>query len=158
MLGQLVREERLLTLEEGVRRMTSLPLSRLGIADRGIIREGMWADLVVFDPQRIAMRGPDPDPQRPETCWPVGISHVLVNGEVALEGHRATGVRAGRVLRPRRLRPGGDGRGADRLGRDHQLPRPMPTAPSAPCCARWARFLAGQDPAGSRPSGTIFRA
>lgn len=101
-LGQFVREERLLTLEEGVRRMTSLPLSRLGIADRGIIREGMWADLVVFDPQRIAMRGPDPDPERPETCWPVGISHVLVNGEVALEGHRATGVRAGRVLRPRR--------------------------------------------------------
>jgi N-acyl-D-aspartate/D-glutamate deacylase len=99
-LSQFVREEKLLTLEEGVRRMTSLPLSRLGIADRGLVRPGMWADLVVFDPARIAMRGPHPDPRRPETCWPVGISHVVVNGVVAMEGHHYTGSRTGRVLRP----------------------------------------------------------
>ena len=98
-LGQYVRDEGLLTLEEGVRRMTTLPLSRLGIADRGAVRPGMWADLVVFDPQRIAMRAPDADPDRPETCWPVGIDYVVVNGAVAVEGQRATGVRAGRVLR-----------------------------------------------------------
>lgn len=98
-LGQFVREERLLTLEEGVRRMTSLPLSRLGIADRGVIRPGMWGDLVVFDADRIAMRGPHPDPRHPETCWPTGISHVVVNGAVAMEGHRYTGARPGQVLR-----------------------------------------------------------
>ena len=45
------------------------------------------------------MRGPEPDPERPETCWPVGINYVVVNGEVAMEGQRATGARAGRVLR-----------------------------------------------------------
>jgi N-acyl-D-amino-acid deacylase len=98
-LGQFVRDERLLTLEEGVRRMTSLPLSRLGITDRGVVRPGAWADLVVFDPATIAMRGPTPDPRRPETCWPTGISHVVVNGEVAMDGPRYTGARAGRVLR-----------------------------------------------------------
>jgi N-acyl-D-aspartate/D-glutamate deacylase len=99
-LGQFVREEQLLTLEDAVRRMTSLPLSRLGIADRGVLREGAWADLVVFDAQRIAMRGPHPDPAQPETCWPAGIEYVVVNGAVAVEGHRPTGTRAGRVLRP----------------------------------------------------------
>jgi len=45
------------------------------------------------------MRAPDADPDRPETCWPVGIDYVVVNGAVAVEGQRATGVRAGRVLR-----------------------------------------------------------
>jgi N-acyl-D-amino-acid deacylase len=60
----------------------------------------MWADLVVFDPETVAMRGPHPDPEQPETCWPTGISHVVVNGEVAVEGHRYTGARAGHVLRP----------------------------------------------------------
>jgi N-acyl-D-aspartate/D-glutamate deacylase len=98
-LGQFVREERLMTLEEGVRRMTSLPLQRLGIRDRGIVHTGTWADLVVFDAERIAMRGPDADPQRPETCWPAGINYVVVNGMVAMEGHRYTGARAGAVLR-----------------------------------------------------------
>jgi N-acyl-D-amino-acid deacylase len=100
-LGQFVRQEKLLTLEEGVRRMTSLPLSRLGIADRGLVRPGLWADLVVFDPDTIAMRGPRPDAADPESCWPTGISYVVVNGQVAMEGHRSTGARAGQVLRSR---------------------------------------------------------
>jgi hypothetical protein len=98
-LGQFVREERLLTLEDGVRRMTSLPLSRLGISDRGVVREAAWADFVVFDPQTIAMRGPHADAEVPETCWPMGIDYVVVNGEVALERHRYTGARSGHVLR-----------------------------------------------------------
>ncbi|HET7769931.1 MAG TPA: amidohydrolase family protein, partial [Chloroflexota bacterium] len=98
-LGQFVREEKLLTLEDGVRRMTSLPLSRLGIGDRGVVQEGAWADLVVFDAETIAMRGPHSDAEQPETCWPVGIDYVMVNGEVAMEGHRYTGARSGRVLR-----------------------------------------------------------
>jgi len=98
-LGQFVREERLLTLEEAVRRMTSLAVERVGIRDRGAIRPGMWADLVVFDRDTIALRGSNPDPERVETFYPVGIHHVLVNGVVAMEGPCYTGARAGRVLR-----------------------------------------------------------
>jgi N-acyl-D-amino-acid deacylase len=98
-LGQFVREEKLLTLEDGVRRMTSLPLSRLGISDRGVVQEGAWADLVVFDPDTIAMRGPHADADHPESCWPAGIDYVLVNGEIAMEGQHHTGAQAGQVLR-----------------------------------------------------------
>ena len=98
-LGQFVREEKLMTLEEAVRKMTSLATQRVGIRDRGAIRPGMWADLVVFDKDTIALRGPNPDPERVETFYPVGISHVVVNGEVAMEGHCHTGARAGQVLR-----------------------------------------------------------
>jgi len=98
-LGQFVREEKMMSLEEGVRRMTSLPAQRLGLTDRGVVKPGMWADLTVFDRDRVAMRGPNPDPQEPATCWPAGISCVVVNGAVAMEGHRYTGVRAGKVLR-----------------------------------------------------------
>ena len=98
-LGQFVRKERVFSLEEGVRRMTSLPISRLGITDRGVIRPGMWADLVVFDRETVGMRSERADPDVAESCWPVGIDYVVVNGEVAMEGHRHTGVRAGQVLR-----------------------------------------------------------
>jgi len=98
-LGQFVRDEKLLTLEEAVRRMTSLAVQRVGIRDRGVIRPGMWADLTVFDKDTIALRGPNPDPERVETFYPVGIHYVVVNGEVAMERQRYTGARAGRVLR-----------------------------------------------------------
>ena len=98
-LGQYVREEKLLTVEEAVRKMSSLPMQRLGIADRGVIRPGLWADLVVFDPDTIALRSADADPARLETFYPVGIDLVVVNGEVAMEGHTYTGARAGQVLR-----------------------------------------------------------
>jgi N-acyl-D-amino-acid deacylase len=84
---------------DAVRKMTSLAVQRVGIRDCGAIRPGMWADLVVFDKETIALRGPDPDPERVETFYPVGIRHVVVNGEVAMEGQRYTGARAGRVLR-----------------------------------------------------------
>ncbi len=79
--------------------MTSLPISRLGIADRGVIRPGIWADLVVFDRETVGMRSAEADPSVEESCWPSGIDYVVVNGEVAMEGHRHTGARAGRVLR-----------------------------------------------------------
>jgi N-acyl-D-aspartate/D-glutamate deacylase len=98
-LGQFVREEKLLTLEEAVRKMTSLAVGRVGIRDRGAIRPGMCADLVVFDQDTIALRGPDLDPARVETFYPVGVHYVVVNGVVAMEGQRYTGARAGRVLR-----------------------------------------------------------
>ena len=98
-LGQFVREEKLLTVEEAVRKMTSLPMQRLGIADRGAIRPGMLADLVVFDKETIALRAADPDPNRIEDFYPLGIDCVVVNGEVAMEGHCYTGARAGHTLR-----------------------------------------------------------
>jgi N-acyl-D-amino-acid deacylase len=98
-LGQFVREEKLMTVEEAVRKMTSLAVQRVGITDRGAIRPGMWADLTVFDPDTIAKRSPDADPERVETFYPVGIDTVVVNGQVVMEGHTYTGVRAGKVLR-----------------------------------------------------------
>jgi N-acyl-D-aspartate/D-glutamate deacylase len=98
-LGQFVREERLLTLEEAVRKMTSLACQRVGLADRGVIRPGQWADLVVFDKDTIALRGPNADPERIETFYPAGIAYVAVNGQIAVEHNRYTGARAGMVLR-----------------------------------------------------------
>jgi len=98
-LGQFVREERLLSLEEAVRKMTSLAMQRLGITDRGVVRPGMWADLTIFDKDTIALRSARPDPSQVETFYPVGVKYVLVNGQVTMEGHRYTGVRAGQVLR-----------------------------------------------------------
>jgi N-acyl-D-aspartate/D-glutamate deacylase len=59
----------------------------------------MWADLCVFDPDTIALRSEDPDPERLETFYPVGVEYVAVNGQIAMEGHRYTGARAGQVLR-----------------------------------------------------------
>lgn len=100
-LGQFVREEKLMTLEEAVRKMTSLCMQRLGIVDRGVVRPGMWADLVVFDADTIALRSKNADPAHLETFYPVGISWVLVNGQIAMEGHTYTGARAGQVLRKR---------------------------------------------------------
>jgi N-acyl-D-amino-acid deacylase len=98
-LGQFVREEKLLSLEEAVRKMTSMAMQRVGIRDRGVIRPGMWADITVFDKDTIALRSDDPDPERIETFYPTGIAYVIVNGDVAMEGHTYTGARAGKVLR-----------------------------------------------------------
>ena len=100
MLGQFVREEKVITLEDAIRRMTSLSTERLGIIDRGAIRPGMWADLVAFDRDTVALRSPDADPGVPETFWPHGISFVVVNGEMTIDHREHTGARAGRVLRP----------------------------------------------------------
>jgi N-acyl-D-amino-acid deacylase len=94
-----VREEKLMTVEEAVRKMTSLATRRIGLTDRGAVRAGMWADLVVFDPDTIALRADDADPAQIETFYPVGIDYVVVNGQVAMEGHSYTGAEAGEVLR-----------------------------------------------------------
>ncbi len=99
-LGRFVREEKLLSLEEAVRKITSFPMQRLGITDRGVIRPGMWADLTVFNPETIALRGRAADPKRVETYYPVGIKAVIVNGQIAIEDYAWSGARAGQVLRP----------------------------------------------------------
>lgn len=93
-LGRYVRERKLLTLEDAVRRMTSLPASRLKLFDRGLLRAGMAADIVVFDPERIADRSEFTKPHQ----YSVGIRHVLVNGEFVLRDEQMTGARPGRVL------------------------------------------------------------
>jgi N-acyl-D-amino-acid deacylase len=94
-LRRFVRERRALTIEEGIHRMTELPARRLGLSDRGVLREGAWADLVVLDPVRVAERGTLAAPNQ----YAVGIEQVLVNGEPALQDGAMTGTRAGRVLR-----------------------------------------------------------
>lgn len=95
-LGQYVREQRLITLEDAVRRMTSLSAERFKLPDRGLVREGYWADLTVFDPDTVADRTTFGEPE----AAPAGIELVVVNGTVVAEGGRvATGTRAGRVIR-----------------------------------------------------------
>jgi N-acyl-D-amino-acid deacylase len=94
-LGRYARDEKLLGLEEAVRKMTSFTASRLRVRDRGVVREGAWADLVVFDPARVLDAATYDDPHR----YPVGIEYVIVNGGVALESGETTRERPGRFLR-----------------------------------------------------------
>lgn len=94
-LGRYVREQGLTSLPQMIRRMTSFPAQRLGLQDRGLIREGLKADLVIFDPVTIVDVGTYEDPCQ----TPIGIQAVLVNGVLALENGVATGARGGQVLR-----------------------------------------------------------
>lgn len=94
-LGKYVREERLLRLEDAIRKMTSFPATRLGIKNRGIIVEGYFADLVLFDPEKISDRATFEDPRQ----FPDGIYCVIVNGQVLLENGEVKGIRPGKVLR-----------------------------------------------------------
>jgi N-acyl-D-amino-acid deacylase len=95
LLGKYVREEGLLTLEEAIRKCTSLPASHMGLEGRGLLRPGYWADIVVFDPDTIIDTATFQLPHQ----YPEGIQFVLVNGTVTVEGKLMTGSRAGQVLR-----------------------------------------------------------
>ena len=94
-LGRYVREAKVMSLAEGVRRMTALPASVLGLKDRGRIAPGMKADLVVFDPDAVIDRSTVKDPTAP----PLGIPYVVVNGELVVDDGRVTDARPGRALR-----------------------------------------------------------
>ncbi|MBI3329826.1 MAG: amidohydrolase family protein [Nitrospinae bacterium] len=94
-LGTYVREEKLLSLEEAVRKMTSFPAQKFGLWKKGIVREGMDADLVLFDPHTIAERSSYRDPHR----YPAGIPYVILNGQVAVDQGRFSGILAGSVVR-----------------------------------------------------------
>ena len=94
-LGQFVRDDRILSLETAVAKLTSVPAARLGLRDRGVVREGAVADLVVVDPATVADRASYEAP----TIHPAGIEHVVVNGRVAIRDGVETGERAGRLLR-----------------------------------------------------------
>jgi dihydroorotase/N-acyl-D-amino-acid deacylase len=94
-LGRYVREQKALSLEEAVRKMTAMPAARLGLADRGLLRPGQKADLAVFEPDRVADRATFERPHQ----YPDGVSLVVVNGEVVFENGGMTAARPGRILR-----------------------------------------------------------
>jgi dihydroorotase/N-acyl-D-amino-acid deacylase len=94
-LGKYVRDEKVLTLEEAIRKMTSLPASRMGLVDRGILRPGMAADVVAFDPAAVRDRSTYADPNH----YSAGIPYVCVNGQLVVDGGRITDARPGRALK-----------------------------------------------------------
>lgn len=94
-LGRYVREQRVLSLEVAVRKMTGLPAQRLGRPDLGLIRPGYRADLVIFDPAQVAERATYENPHQ----FSAGVSHVVVNGQLVIEDGQDTGAAAGQVLR-----------------------------------------------------------
>jgi N-acyl-D-aspartate/D-glutamate deacylase len=91
----MVRDERLLTPAAAVHKLTGQPAARLGLGDRGLLREGYWADIAVFDPERFSEQGTTFEPNQ----LAEGMVHVLVNGVPALSDGRSTGRRAGRVVK-----------------------------------------------------------
>ena len=95
LLGRYVRDERVIPLQEAIRRLTSLPASNLGIGDRGALRPGFFADLAIFDPATIADRATFAAPH----AYAVGMRHVFVNGVHVLADGEPTGVTPGRVVR-----------------------------------------------------------
>jgi dihydroorotase/N-acyl-D-amino-acid deacylase len=100
-LGHYVRDQRLMTLEYAVRKMTSLAAQRVGLEDRGLVRPGMYADITVFDPQKVSDRATFEQPHQPS----VGIEYVFVNGQAVLRRGTMTDARPGRGLRGPGYRP-----------------------------------------------------
>ncbi|HEU0007459.1 MAG TPA: D-aminoacylase [Terriglobia bacterium] len=94
LLGKYVREEKVISLQEAIRRLTGLPATNLGLERRGFIKEGMFADVVVFDPKTIADRATFENPHQ----YAVGMRHVFVNGVQVLKEGEHTGATPGRAL------------------------------------------------------------
>ncbi|HLR06060.1 MAG TPA: D-aminoacylase [Pyrinomonadaceae bacterium] len=94
-LGKYVRDEKLMPLEFAIHKMTGLPASNVGLKQRGLIREGYFADLTIFDPKTVIDRATFADPNQ----YPVGINFVIVNGQVEVDHGQRTPAEAGRVLR-----------------------------------------------------------
>ena len=94
-LAEFVRAEKHLKLPEAIRKMTSFPAQRLGIHDRGLLRDGFKADIVVFNPETVKTRATREDPKH----FPEGIDYVIVNGRVVIDQGNNTGALPGRALR-----------------------------------------------------------
>jgi dihydroorotase/N-acyl-D-amino-acid deacylase len=94
-LRKYVREQHRLSLEEAIRKFTALPAQRMRLVDRGVLKRGLWADIVVFDPQSIADRSTFSSPNE----LAVGMKWVLVNGELVIADGKMTGAKPGHVLR-----------------------------------------------------------
>jgi N-acyl-D-amino-acid deacylase len=93
-LGKYVREEKVIRLEEAVRRMTSLPAQKFGLKDRGLLKEGMAADIVVFDANTVADKSTYANPHQ----YSEGFSYVVVNGKLVVDKSKHTGARPGMIL------------------------------------------------------------
>ncbi|MEO8678204.1 MAG: P1 family peptidase [Vicinamibacterales bacterium] len=100
-LGRFVRERKWLTLEDAIRKMTSLPAARLKLTDRGVIKPGAWADLVLFDPATVIDNSTFDDPLKLAT----GIRNVWVNGTLVWDEPKSTGARPGQVITPGAAQP-----------------------------------------------------
>jgi dihydroorotase/N-acyl-D-amino-acid deacylase len=94
-LGSYVRDEKLLSLEAAIHKMTGAPAARVGLKERGLIKEGMFADITVFDPAKVIDRATFESPNQ----YPIGIDYVIVNGKISVDKGQRTSALAGRVLR-----------------------------------------------------------
>jgi len=94
-LGRYVRDEKLLPLELAIHKMTGLPASNVGLKQRGLLREGNFADITIFDPKTVIDRATFEDPNQ----YPVGINYVIVNGQIEVDKGKRTPANAGRPLR-----------------------------------------------------------
>lgn len=93
-LGLYVREKKVIGLEEAIRRMTSLPAQKFNFKDRGLVREGMVADIVVFDPAQVSDKATFEKPH----AYSIGFKYVVVNGQLVIDEGKHTGARSGKVL------------------------------------------------------------
>jgi N-acyl-D-aspartate/D-glutamate deacylase len=117
-LQRYVRERGTITLEDAIRKMTSWPATRMRLADRGVIREGNWADVVIFDPERIAENASWEKPAE----FASGIDYVLVNGRIVIEHGRHTGERPGHVLfGPGRISDQRSTQNDNQPGKNHEI-------------------------------------
>ncbi|NLP10483.1 amidohydrolase family protein, partial [bacterium] len=94
-LGHYVREKKILSMAEAIRRITSLPCNHFSIADRGVVQNGKFADLVILDPQTVIDQATFTAPHQ----YPKGILSVMVNGRMVIQNGRHSGQKAGRILR-----------------------------------------------------------
>jgi N-acyl-D-amino-acid deacylase len=94
-LAEFVRAEKHLRLPEAIRKMTSFPAQRLGLPDRGLLRDGFKADIVIFDPNTVKAPATKKNPRQ----YPIGIDYVIVNGVVVIDKGENTGALPGRGLR-----------------------------------------------------------
>jgi len=94
LIARYVRDQHVLTLEQAIKKMTSWPATRYRLAGRGLIKEGCWADVVIFDYDKIQDRSTYEQP----LLTPTGIDYVLVNGQLVIDHGNHTGARPGRIL------------------------------------------------------------
>ena len=94
-LGKYVREEKTLSLEEAIKKMTSLPANKIGLKDRGILKEGYWADIAIFNKDEIKDKATFENPHQ----YPDGVYYVIVNGKIAVGHGKITGLRSGKILK-----------------------------------------------------------
>ena len=100
-LGRYVREQKVLTLEKAVQKMTGMPAKRVGLKDRGLLREGMFADIAIFNPASVIDRATFEAPNQ----YPTGVGYVIVNGQLSVDEGKRTSALAGKPLRGPGYRP-----------------------------------------------------